>query len=91
MFRPLCGIDCGKMSEATMDEKGRILIPKSLRESVNLGKGKKVRLSLEGRRIVISAPVDPEQFIDEMRGFIKEGSIVPKEDPIELKRVWETQ
>jgi len=78
------------MAEVTIDEKGRILIPKSLRESANLSKGKKVRLSLEGRRIVISAVVDPEEFILEMRGFIKEGSPVPMSDPIELKRIWHT-
>jgi AbrB family looped-hinge helix DNA binding protein len=78
------------MFRATVDDKGRIVIPRVLREHLHLGSGVKGRLSAEGGRIVISAVVDPEEFIREMRGFIKEGSPVPMSDPIELKRIWHT-
>ncbi len=79
------------MSEATVDDKGRILLPKKIRESMELGSGRKVRLSVEGKRLIISAPVSPDEFVEEMRGFIKEGSVITRKNPIELKRIWETQ
>jgi AbrB family looped-hinge helix DNA binding protein len=79
----------GKMTteEVTVDEKGRILIPKETREKIGLRTGGKARLKVEKERIVIMPPISPEDFIKEMEGCIKEGT--PTIEPLELKKMWE--
>ncbi|MEM3526019.1 MAG: AbrB/MazE/SpoVT family DNA-binding domain-containing protein [Candidatus Jordarchaeaceae archaeon] len=79
------------VGEAVIDIKGRIAIPKQLRESLNLREGTKVKLLLEEGKIVIMKPVTPEEFIREMEGFIKEGSPIQKANPLKLKELWEKQ
>jgi AbrB family looped-hinge helix DNA binding protein len=77
------------IEEATVDKKGRIVIPTHLRQGLGLREGAKVRLSLEDGKILVIRPVTPEEFIREMEGCIKEDSPVPKINPIEIKRIWE--
>jgi len=79
----------GKMTteEVTVDEKGRILIPKEIREKIGLRTGGKARLKVEKERIVIMPPISPEDFIREMEGCIKEGT--PAIEPLGLKKMWE--
>ena len=79
---------CGKMSteEVVVDNKGRILIPKSIREKAGLKAGDRARLKLEKGRIIIIPPIPPEEFIKEMEGCITEGP--PTIDPLKLKKIW---
>ena len=79
----------GKMTtkEVTVDDKGRILIPKETREKIGLRTGGKARLKVEKERIVIMPPISPEDFIREMEGCIKEGT--PAIEPLDLKKMWE--
>jgi len=77
------------VEEVIVDKKGRIVIPRQLREGLGLHEGAKVRLTLEERKIIIMRPVAPEEFIREMEGCIKEGSPIPEIDPLELKKIWE--
>ncbi len=79
------------MSEVILDAKGRIMLPKRLRDTLGLDVGSRVRLSLEGNRIVVAPPVSPGDFMSKMRGCIKEGSAIREVDPIELKRIWESR
>lgn len=76
------------VAESVIDGKGRVVIPKRLRERAGLREGAKVRLSVEGDRIAVAKPVGPEEFIREMEGRVKEGSNVPRVDPLKLKRMW---
>ena len=46
------------MSVVRVDDKGRVLIPKAVRERVGLRKGGYVRVRVDGKRIVIEA-VEP--------------------------------
>lgn len=81
----------GRLTDkATIDEKGRIVVPRSLREKSGLRQGVKVRLRREGRGILVARSMSPEEFIDGMEGFIKKGSPAPQTDPLRLKRIWET-
>jgi AbrB family looped-hinge helix DNA binding protein len=73
--------------EVTVDEKGRVLIPKEVRDKVGLQAGSKARLKIEKENLVIMPPVSPEEFITEMEGCIKKGK--PSMDPLDLKRIWE--
>ena len=85
------GIDLvGKMSteEVTVDNKGRVLIPKEVRDKVGLQAGGKARLKIEKENIIIMPPISPEEFIEEMEGCIREGP--PTIDPLKLKKMWET-
>jgi AbrB family looped-hinge helix DNA binding protein len=77
------------VEEALIDKKGRIVIPRHLREGLGLHEGAKVRLTLEEEKILITKPITPEKFIQEMEGCIKEDSPVPKINPLELKKIWE--
>jgi AbrB family looped-hinge helix DNA binding protein len=73
--------------EVTVDDKGRVLIPKEVRDRVGLRAGSKARLKIEKENIVIMPPVSPEEFIREMEGCIKKGT--PTMDPLDLKNIWE--
>jgi AbrB family looped-hinge helix DNA binding protein len=79
----------GIISEAIIDSKGRIMLPKKFRKRMDLDTGKRVKINLQEGRIVITSPVEPELFAKRMRGFIREGSGIKKRDPIELKKIWE--
>mgnify|MGYP002154706852 CR=1 FL=1 len=75
------------MLEVTVDDRGRILIPKEVRDKVGLQAGRKARLEVEGHNIIVMPPVSPEEFIAEMEGCIRKGA--PTIRPSDLKRMWE--
>ena len=75
------------IEEVTVDNKGRVLIPKKAREKIGLQAGGKARLKVEQEKIIIMPPISPEEFIKEMEGCIKEGT--PEIDPLELKKIWD--
>lgn len=74
--------------EAVIDEKGRIVISKDVRNSLGLKNGMRVRLHVESDRLIIEKTVSPEEFLTRMKGFIKKGSKVPVSDPLKLKQIW---
>jgi AbrB family looped-hinge helix DNA binding protein len=80
------GIIVTTTEEVTLDSKGRILIPKEVRDKVGLRIGGKARLKVNDDTIIIVAPVSPEEFIKEMEGCIKQGK--PSIAPLELKKIW---
>jgi AbrB family looped-hinge helix DNA binding protein len=75
------------VEEVTVDRKGRVLIPKAVRDKVGLQAGGKARLKIDKENIVIMPPLSAEGFIKEMEGCIKEG--IPAMDPLKLKKIWE--
>jgi AbrB family looped-hinge helix DNA binding protein len=61
------------MSETRrLDEKGRLTLPKELRESLGLEPGQEVRLSVEGGGVVVRPRVSREEFAEEMVGCVNE-------------------
>jgi AbrB family looped-hinge helix DNA binding protein len=74
------------MGETVLDEKGRVAIPKKIREQLGLRTGARMTVVTEGKRVVLSLPVSPEEFVREMEGFVKTEL---KEDPLRAKRIWE--
>ena len=90
LYFPTVGFMGGKNvtieQEVVIDHKGRVLIPKEIRDKAGLKPGGKARLKIEKENIVITAPVSPDEFIKEMEGCIKEGT--PTMDPLELKKMW---
>jgi AbrB family looped-hinge helix DNA binding protein len=73
--------------EVIVDSKGRVLIPKEIRDKVGLRVGGKARLKVEKENIIIMPPISPEEFIKELEGCIREGA--PTIDPLKLKKMWE--
>jgi AbrB family looped-hinge helix DNA binding protein len=84
------GNKVGKMAtEAIVDRKGRILIPKEIREKIGLQAGRKVRIKVDKEKVIVTPLISPEEFIEEMEGCIKEGT--PTIDPLKLKEMWENK
>lgn len=75
------------MEEVIVDDRGRILIPKEIRERIGLQPGSGARLEVEDNRLIITPPLSPEEFIRQMEGFITEGE--PSLQPLKLKEIWE--
>lgn len=88
----LSGIDCGinMVEDAIIDKKGRVVIPRDLRVRLSLSEGKRVRLSVDEERVIMTKRVSPDEFVREMEGCVKEGSRIPKINPLDVKRIWET-
>lgn len=76
------------MEEASLDTKGRIVIPEKIRKKVGLRRGSKVRITAGRRSVVIMKSIEPKEFIEKMEGIIKEGSVVKVFDPLKLKEIW---
>ncbi|MCW4049752.1 MAG: AbrB/MazE/SpoVT family DNA-binding domain-containing protein [Candidatus Bathyarchaeota archaeon] len=76
----------GKAEESTVDDRGRILIPKEIRDKLGLQSGRNVQLTIEDDRLIVTPPVSPEKFIEELEGVIVDGE--PEMDPLRLKDIW---
>jgi len=76
-----------RTEEVTVDRKGRVLIPKAVRDKVGLQVGGKARLKIEKENIVIMPPFSAEEFIKEMEGCIKQSTT--NIDSLKLKKIWE--
>lgn len=70
----------------TVDTKGRVTLPKEVREDLGLEPGTEVEIRDEGGRVVIEPERDPEDVIAELERRIEEpyglASPVDEPDPI---------
>jgi hypothetical protein len=71
------------VEETATSEKGRIVISKHPRKKTNVGPVSKKR------KMIGMKPTTPNQFIQEMEGFIKEGFTVSKTNPLKLREIGE--
>ena len=51
------------MEEVVVDDRGRILIPKKVRDELGLKPGYTARMEVKDDRLVITPPLSPEEFI----------------------------
>jgi AbrB family looped-hinge helix DNA binding protein len=77
------GIEMGKLVK--IEERGRILIPKALREELKLKAGRKMLIETRDKEIIIKPVVDLKKLSTELRGCIKKSKI----KPLEIKKIWE--
>ena len=54
------GISMGK--EVEMEERGRILVPKGLREEFNLKPGQKLLVEKRGKEIIIKPSINAKKY-----------------------------
>ena len=72
------------MGITTIDERGRVVIPKELREKLGLKPEQKIILELRGDELILKPALSVEDFIVELKGCIHGSRIKPEE----LKRIW---
>jgi AbrB family looped-hinge helix DNA binding protein len=89
------GIQVGfALNEATMDSKGRIVIPEDVRRELGLNEGSRIRVRLEkggiggGTAVVLTKSVGPDEFIERAEGALKGESRAKAADPLRLKEIW---
>lgn len=80
-------------NERSLDKKGRITLPKPLRERLGVEPGDRVSIELEAGQIVVSPQdtVSREEFIETMEGCLNSetrASDAPAIDPVDLKHEW---
>ncbi len=75
------GIDMGK---SVIEERGRVLIPKNIREEMKLKPGQHVIVERGKNCITIRPAIDVRQFSSELRGCVKKSKIRPND----VKNIW---
>lgn len=68
-----------------IDERGRVTIPKELREKTGLKPKARVRITAGKNGVKIEKAIDLSDFITELRGCI---SVKGDVDPLRLREIW---
>jgi AbrB family looped-hinge helix DNA binding protein len=76
-----------KMGTDEIDERGRVTIPKELREKTGLKPKARVRITAGKNGVKIEKAIDLSEFTNELRGCIK---VKGDTDPLQLKEIWRT-
>ncbi len=71
------------MTETTVEERGRVLIPKEIRERLNIRGGQKVRIEVKDEEIRIKK-VGGGDRLRNLKGCVSD----PGADPMEAKTIW---
>ena len=72
------------MGKGIIEDRGRVLIPKKIREQLNLRPGQHVIIEKKEDSILIRPSVDVKKFSDELKGCVKKSMISPKD----IKNIW---
>jgi len=56
---------------ARVDSKGRVTIPKKVRDSLEIEEGSRVEIQTENGHIVVKPERDPEYIIDKMNSILE--------------------
>lgn len=75
-----------------LDDRGRIVIPKELRDRLAVGPGDEVSVFWKDGRVVISSSRDRVAALQRLIGIINDSNIDPSAepiDPLDLKKIWE--
>ena len=72
------------MGLTSLDDRGRVVIPKELREKLGLRPDQRFLVEVRGEEIVLKPAVDAEKFIAELKGCVHGSRIKPHE----LKEIW---
>lgn len=72
------------MGTTSIDERGRIIIPKEIRRKLDLRPNRQLKVELKGDEIVVSPVLEVEEIARSLRGCVN-GSKVQAE---ELKEIW---
>ena len=76
-----------KMKKSRIEDRGRIVIPKSIRDSLSLKRGQQVHIDTQGDAIVIR-PERSMNGLKELAGCITKENARDTIDPLHLKNIW---
>lgn len=82
------GIDMG---ESVVDERGRITIPRRIRDKFGLKPGKNIIIEDREHEIALKPVISADDFIRELEGCVTEESRITHIDPLKLKEIWGTE
>lgn len=71
------------MARTKMEERGRVLIPKEIRDQLGLHGGQELRVEVDGEGIRITK-TGGEERLRQVKGCVSD----PDADPMEAKRIW---
>lgn len=72
------------MGQTLLDERGRVVIPKEIREKLDLKPNQSLIVEVRGKEVVLKPVLDVENFIAELKGCVRRSRIKPSE----LKEIW---
>ena len=81
----------GTSEDRRVDEKGRVTIPQSIREALQIDPGEEVAIELEDDRIVIRNRISRERLVERLEGCISEETRAEDAErigPDDLKAEW---
>jgi len=74
------------MVRTKMEQRGRVLIPKEIREKLGLHGGQELRVELDGEEIRITK-TGGEERLRKVKGCLSD----PDADPMDVKNIWQTE
>lgn len=72
------------MGKSIMEDRGRVIIPKELRDELNLKPGQEVIMEKKEGAIVIRPSTDLKKLSAELKGCVKKSKIHPDD----IKKIW---
>jgi len=72
------------MGQTLLDDRGRVVIPKEIRETLGLKPYQSLTVEVRGEEVVLKPVLDVEKFVAELRGCVRGSRIKPDE----LKEIW---
>lgn len=68
-------------NERRVDEKGRVTIPRSIRESLGIEPGEEVTITVADDRVVIRPQVSRKEFAETMAGVVSDETRAADAEP----------
>lgn len=75
------------MGTTSIDERGRVLIPKDIRDELDLRPNRQLRIEVQEKSLLIKPLLSADEVAQNLRGCVKGSKIKPEE----LKRIWGTE
>ncbi len=72
------------MGRAKIEERGRVLIPKKIRDMAGFRPGEEVEIEFENGKVIIKPLIDLEKFSNELKGCVSKSII----HPLDVKKIW---
>ncbi|WXG42318.1 MAG: AbrB/MazE/SpoVT family DNA-binding domain-containing protein [Candidatus Freyarchaeum deiterrae] len=72
------------MGRAKIEERGKIQIPKEIRDMAGFRPGEEVEVEFENGKVVIKPLIDLEKFSNELKGCVNKSII----QPLDAKKIW---
>ncbi len=71
------------MGEVTVEDRGRVIIPKAVRDKLGIRGGEKMKVKERDGEVVMR-PVKSGDSLKELKGVVKKSDV----DPMEVKEIW---